>query len=746
MDPPHVEIVYIEEDQVDASSMHAHALSEKGKGDLFLHCHPGTNPSPSLDADSLFQDFRRWAPSVAQGFAPNSKDGRDFKLRLLNDINYEGDETSYIALSYCWTKLKQETPSRTVSPVGDLPFGWIMTVERFPLPISKWMFEAVSRERREGEGLWYDQVCINQEDEAEKTIAMGVMDLIYKNARSVIVTLDDILAGYEEQAFLNQYVPQMAISQISSKSPYPVLEINHPLRSFCERVLSSIWFERAWCAHEMRLGRSHIFLVPCRSREDTEAHSIIRFTGEFFLHLLSLAKEAIDLFPGLQARILSLHQLFVLKLQFHKQYNRPNYQAPLISEPLTHFIPTIAEIFRQKAGGNPRLPEHLRRLDANRDKTAIALSSANIPIKLLPSLPLQRPAIEDECLRQLLLIGIAVRDPVALCTTGPPLQLHDGSISWLCRPTSQDIGPCPQPIPLFSVTSPLSQSSDGRAEYVQSDLIFLGLPHHTQPMPSFADYVQQAKFYVDAWIQARIQSHPMWSAWQTPNHARAPAMKNIYIQTLACCLELGPWWATDVSKRISATTELVLDPEAIEFLFNPQLPLQGMVHSSHKGKFFRHKWLNFLSALITHGIRWASGATERSHGPLIVSLSSPPIPEAVSCASPQYHPVSATAKALIFAPFEHSKILLVAVPEVIKNTDYGLLPRGWILTPFNTFTGSGSTRSSSGSTVVNWTLQSKSIVFGETGFNDALARPRSQSQRCHRVYGPAPMRSPGTYG
>src|SRR4051794_17400118 len=114
------------------------------------------------------------------------------------------------------------------------------------------------------------------------------MDLIYKNARAVIIALDDIAADHDEVAFLRRYFESYSYSNLAADqhpnrglSP-PFMHTQVPLRKFFERVLSSVWFERAWCGQEMRMARNHVFLVPCMSNEDEDTYSFIRFTGSFF--------------------------------------------------------------------------------------------------------------------------------------------------------------------------------------------------------------------------------------------------------------------------------------------------------------------------------------------------------------------------------------------------------------------------------------------------------------------------------
>jgi hypothetical protein len=210
-------------------------------------------------------------------------------------------------------------------------------------------------------------------------------------------------------------------------------------------------------------------------------------------------------------------------------------------------------------------------------------------------------------------------------------------------------------------------------------------------------------------------------------------LRNIFIQTLACVLSCGPQWLLEVSTGLELceahqTNQPRLSAYNIEMLMNPHLILQNFV-LLQEGRAALQALVNVLSTLITSGIPWPSGASERTHGPLIVSA-----PSSSTSASPAYDYVGAplqggSGKAIIFAPFEHSKTLLIAVPEVVKGTEYAPLARGWILTSMNPFTGSPKP-------TVSWTLQSKGAVFGDVSFNSRLAGSGAMDVRNHRVYGP----------
>ena len=154
--PKHLEILDIDEEELDTSHLTARIVEEGAKRRLLSDQHPW--PRRTDDAETLLRDLGRLAPSVAKDFIPRTVARNNLKLRLINDIDFAGEESSFVALSYCWNKVNHDAPRKEISPVGDLPFGWVRTVEQFPLPTSPAMFEAVLRERGQNEGLWFDQV------------------------------------------------------------------------------------------------------------------------------------------------------------------------------------------------------------------------------------------------------------------------------------------------------------------------------------------------------------------------------------------------------------------------------------------------------------------------------------------------------------------------------------------------------------------------------------------------------------
>lgn len=59
-------------------------------------------------------------------------------------------------------------------------------------------------------GIWCDQLCIDQQDLAEKAVSIGLMDGVYRSARIVCMVIDDIEFSEQEPDYLRAYASQFA--------------------------------------------------------------------------------------------------------------------------------------------------------------------------------------------------------------------------------------------------------------------------------------------------------------------------------------------------------------------------------------------------------------------------------------------------------------------------------------------------------------------------------------------------------
>jgi len=143
------------------------------------------------------------------------------------------------------------------------------------------------------------------------------MDLICKSARAVIIALDDIEIGRAEAAILKSHLhdPHGLIFVSGSRGhEIGMSSIHGPgqvLHRLVEKIGNSEYFERAWCQHELRLGRDHIFLVRCRHFDVPGLYTVLRFTGSFlyFIFLLYARDSPADLNRSNSGRY--VHSIFL---------------------------------------------------------------------------------------------------------------------------------------------------------------------------------------------------------------------------------------------------------------------------------------------------------------------------------------------------------------------------------------------------------------------------------------------------
>ena len=198
------------------------------------------------------QRFRRYFDQTAEEFGLKHEAVEDAPLRLLYRTNTiqkikRGDfnSPSFVALSYCWRN------------GGWTPASHLRHPEK-ELPISPEMVRKLENLMQEDEGIWIDQICINQHDPAEKKAVIGVMDLIYKSAREVLVPLEDISISVDEMILLDDFIGKSANNQPPEASQQAI-QLVVPIVT---KIASARWFNRAWCFHELHCHGECIFLIP----------------------------------------------------------------------------------------------------------------------------------------------------------------------------------------------------------------------------------------------------------------------------------------------------------------------------------------------------------------------------------------------------------------------------------------------------------------------------------------------------
>ena len=157
-------------------------------------------------------------------------------------------DPQYDALSYCWGPATDKT--------------WI-TCNGQRLDVTRDLERALQRFRSPDVAvfLWIDQICIDQENLAERGKQVELMRYIYRRAKSVTIWLgdeaDDSRLAF---VFVRAMVPLLEFLQTSKNEQQVRRERFPPLNSVEWRSVSALlsrpWFGRMWVLQEYTLARS----------------------------------------------------------------------------------------------------------------------------------------------------------------------------------------------------------------------------------------------------------------------------------------------------------------------------------------------------------------------------------------------------------------------------------------------------------------------------------------------------------
>ncbi|KAH7068387.1 heterokaryon incompatibility protein-domain-containing protein [Paraphoma chrysanthemicola] len=224
--------------------------------------------SRKSEAAAIISRLKELNPAVAKQFRPKEDALSRLSLRLISpQVPACGTVPSFVAVSYCW-----HSPEWVVaSAAKPIVPGW---------KISKPMVDALMglEFRASEEGVWLDQLCIDQGNEKDKKIHIGAMDVIYRSSRRVVILLEDIqLSEDEERAgrtyatFYEEGCREVKKRDIKGRAKEEFIDGMFPRQekkyqdrgqghilaaaeSFTLKLLGARWFSRAWCAHESRMA------------------------------------------------------------------------------------------------------------------------------------------------------------------------------------------------------------------------------------------------------------------------------------------------------------------------------------------------------------------------------------------------------------------------------------------------------------------------------------------------------------
>jgi hypothetical protein len=162
-------------------------------------------------------------------------------------------DVRFTALSYVWGRVT--------------PQSWIVCNER-DVPITHNLWGVLSQLQEQGyDGLlWADAICINQQDNEEKSIQVGMMRDIYKRAANVIFWLGE-QESYDKgavllmNAFFENHQDRSDLERLRAKT---LSELGLPIHcrgwfgwaSFLFRP----WFGRVWIIQEFLNAKRSVFM------------------------------------------------------------------------------------------------------------------------------------------------------------------------------------------------------------------------------------------------------------------------------------------------------------------------------------------------------------------------------------------------------------------------------------------------------------------------------------------------------
>ncbi|KAK4119799.1 hypothetical protein N657DRAFT_693430 [Parathielavia appendiculata] len=411
---------------------------------------------------------------VVQQFHPKLDALSDLRFRMVcpaenNTQSPASGIPSYVAISYCW-HYHQWPLAKAATPVLS---GW---------EVSEPMVKAVMDLCEAGEGVWIDKLCINQDDPADKTAHIGVMDAIYRSARRIVILLEDVQfdkaeeeAGLAYQGFyedLCRMVNEAGLEGeakamlVSGYIPYREKELRDrgmghvlaPAKSFVMKVLAARWFQRGWCAHESRMAKhlktnNPLFLCfGADNRVLSFEFRFIHYLGFYLTNLEPLEQllyeRRMNHMPGPGLKTLQ-------QLTWRIQMLMPDGRATVSA--MQHLISVLSFGILKKG-----------------DLISIALNTAGIPLYFDGG----DVRHVEEVIWLFTLLVLAANDLVPLIAAGPRLRipsLGQDILSWAIHPN--------QPLVDDQFENPLPGSITAvTPEYIELDLlVFESLPKPASP-------------------------------------------------------------------------------------------------------------------------------------------------------------------------------------------------------------------------------------------------------------------------
>lgn len=268
-------------------ALYVHDLTGTADADQLLSKPPLIHPA-ALD---LLPRLRQWNPEIASKFSEkdNAVKKIPFKLITKDRIWISDQANSFVAVSYCWHSDQWIVPNR----FNSMPENW-------SLPVSPAMLRALLCYVENGEAIWMDQLCIDQNNLKQKAHAIANMDTIYRNAQQVVVLLEDldISPDVEQSLSLLAATPtgkgnirndRLCVSRDKVEQNFSTCFAQGStmnLFSFAYDVFDCRWFTRAWCCQEYQLNANRSFVFVGHT------YSCVALASKFFMDFHSESDDA----------------------------------------------------------------------------------------------------------------------------------------------------------------------------------------------------------------------------------------------------------------------------------------------------------------------------------------------------------------------------------------------------------------------------------------------------------------------
>ena len=393
------------------------------------------------DSSKILARMKALNPEIADEFV--SKDiaisGAPLRLMFTKGAeiieNAAKEVESYSIISYCWHGHdfesnqwwpKYEDPNNKVPRPWPIDYAFVEDLLKPRLP---------NQDVPPNEGIWIDQLCINQDDEEEKKLLVGAMDVIYRSARQLFIILEDVFIPSDEEEVINR-----CWDMKSGNSPWDWNLADHDvalLKTAFARIMDARWFYRAWCSHEFRV--TNYFMVDFkkqpRFRVMGSSGNVIRIPAFLLVWIFQLL--AAHHGKTISNQHFDLFQRFVTPSTIQSIYQAPESQLSRTRSPLTLFAGQMS--FVQQVSDTAAF-----KCRDMQDKCQIALNLSGIPLVWKGRIPIEDSTDprqvkkgEDELYWIATAIALSRGEISVLGFVGPPLSLsqHGRSIlSWARRP------------------------------------------------------------------------------------------------------------------------------------------------------------------------------------------------------------------------------------------------------------------------------------------------------------------------